>query len=187
MKKVLLIILCLFNFVMAGAQFYKALVPSPAFNDSLTKVVIDFRNNFKKIQGKELIPQAGMEVFQSKIGLPGALHCTIYRFHSKIDTTASWQAIMYDGEDYEEAKKIYINTFRLVNKSRIRWIDRSIAAFSGEMEKPDGNITFSNSMLQLNVSDPRYKNFFAEIEMTSGYNGWEVHLNLHAKKDDTDE
>ena len=94
---------------------------------------------------------------------------------------------MYDGEDYEEAKKIYINTFRLVNKSRIRWIDRSIAAFNGEMEKPDGNITFSTSMLQLNVSDPRYKNFFAEIEMTSGYNGWEVHLNLHSKKDDTDE
>ena len=133
------------------------------------------------------MPQAGMEVYQSQVSLPGAAHCAIYRFHSKIDTTASWQAIMYDGDNYDEAVKAYKNTYRMVNKSRIKWIDKSIASFVGEMEKPAENIAFATTQLQLNVSDPRYKNFFAEIEMTSGYNGWEVHLNLHAKKDDTEQ
>ena len=173
--------------LFAHAQFYKSILPSPQFNDSLTKIVIDFRNNFKKIPGKELTPQIGIEVYQSQIGLPGAVHCVIYRYHSKLDTTASWQAIMYDGDDYEEAIKVYKSTCRLVNKSRIKWIDRSIASFIGNMEKPDGNISFANTMLQLNVSDPRYKNFYAEIEMESGSNGWEVHLNLHNKKDDMEE
>ena len=169
------------------AQFYKSVLPTPAFNDSLTKVVIDFRNNYKQIQGKELTPQTGMEVYQSTISLPGAAHCTIYRFHSRLDTTASWQAIMYDGNDYEEAIKVYKNTCRLVNKSRIKWIDRSIVSFIGDTEKPDENVPFANTILQLDVSDPRYKNFYAEIEMASGDNGWEVHLNLHAKKDDKNE
>ncbi len=187
MKKLILTFACTFIFFFTQAQFYKSLLPSPEFNDSLTKVVIDFRNNFKKIQGKELTQQVGMEVYQSKISLPGAAHCAIYRYHSKIDTTASWQAIMYNGNDYEEAVKVYKNTCRLVNKSRIKWIDRSTASFTGNMEKPDANVPFANTMLQLNVSDPRYKNFYAEIEMASGGNGWEVHLNLHAKKDDTEE
>jgi hypothetical protein len=187
MKKTFLLMVCICAILFTHAQFYKSFLPSPAFNDSLTKVVFDFRNNFKQIQGKELVPQPGMEVYQSQISLPGASHCAIYRFHSQTDTTASWQAVMYEGDDYEEAVKIYKNTYRLVNKSRIKWIDRSIASFIGEMETPDENVRFANSLLQLNVSDPRYKNFYAEIEITSGYSGWEVHLNLHAKKDDKDE
>ncbi len=187
MKKCTLTILCSGILFFTQAQFYKSVLPSPQFNDSLTKVVIDFRNNFKKIQGKELTPQVGMEVYQSKVSLPGASHCTIYRFHSKLDTTASWQAIMYDGNDYDEAVKAYKNTCRLVNKSRIKWIDRSIASFTGNMEKNDDNVSFANTLLQLDVSDPRYKNFYAEIEIASGSSGWEVHLNLHAKKNDMEE
>ncbi len=187
MKNTTLTIVCSCILLFAHAQFYKSVLPSPQFNDSLTKVVIDFRNNFKKIQGKELTPQIGMEVYKSQVSLPGAAHCAIHRYHSKLDTTASWQAIMYDGDDYEEAIKVYKNTCRLVNKSRIKWIDRSIASFIGNMEKLDGNVPFANTMLQLNVSDPRYKNFYAEIEMASGSNGWEVHLNLHDKKDDMEE
>ena len=184
MKKFTLSVLCAATFLISHAQFYKSFQPSPAFSDSLTRIVFDFRNDYKLIQGKELVPQQSMEVFQSKVGLPGAAHCAIYRFHSKLDTTASWQAIMYDGGNYEEAVKVYKNTYRLVQKSRIKWIDKSIASFIGEMEKPDENVSFATSLLQLNVTDPRYRNFYANIELTSSYNGWEVHLNLNAKKDD---
>jgi hypothetical protein len=187
MRKTILTIVCSCIILFAQAQFYKSVLPSPDFNDSLTRAVIDFRNDFRKIQGNELTPQVGMEVYQSKISLPGATHCAIYRYHSKLDTTACWQAIMYHGNNYEEAVKVYKNTCRLVNKSRIKWIDRSIASFIGSMEKPDENVPFANTMLQLNVSDPRYKNFYAEIEMASGSDGWEVHLNLQAKKDDATE
>ncbi len=187
MKKITLTVVCLCVLFITQAQFYKSILPSFEFNDSLTKVVIDFRNNYKKIQGQELTPQIGIEVYQSTISLPGSAHCAIYRYHSNMDTTASWQAIMYDGNNYEEAVKVYKNTYRLVNKSRIKWIDRSIASFIGSMEKADDNVPFANTSLQLNVSDPRYKNFYAEIEMTRGGNGWEVHLNLHDKKEDVAE
>ena len=101
-----------------------------------------------------------------------------------MDTTASWQAIMYDGDSYDQAVKVYKNTYRLVQKSRIKWVDRSIVSFVGEMEKPDENVSFATSLLQLNVTDPRYRNFYANIELTSSYSGWEVHLNLHSRKDD---
>lgn len=187
MKKLLLLLICCLKLVFADAQFYKALLPSPAFNDSLTSVVMDFRNDFKYLQGYELMPQYGMEVYQSKIGLPGAAHCAIYRFHSQLDTSASWQAIMYEGDNFGDAIKIYKNTYRLVNKSRIKWFDNSIVSFIGTFENPLENISFASSQLQLNVTDPRYKNFYAEIVLSNGDIGWEVRLNLHNKKKDLEE
>lgn len=187
MKKLLLLFVCCLTFIFTNAQFYTSFLPSPGFNDSLTRVVMDFKQDYKNLQGIELMPQPGMEVYQSKIGLPGALHCAIYRFHSQIDTSASWQAIMYDGDSYEAAFKMYKNTYRLVNKSRIKWFDRSIASFIGSLEKPLENTSFASSQLQLNVTDPRYKNFYAEIEISKGDNGWVVCLSLHNKKDDREE
>lgn len=57
--------------------------------------------------------------YQSVITLPGSLKCMIYRYHSIEDTLASWHALMYKGENFEEAAKIYKNTFRSVKKSSL--------------------------------------------------------------------
>ena len=172
--------------VYGHAQAHKPFQPSVIFNDSLTRVVIDFRNNIYQVQGKELAPQEGREVYKSIISLPGATHCVIYRFHSIIDTTASWQAILYEGESYEEALTIYKNTYHQLTKSKIKWNDNRLAAFKGEMEEPDENMRFTNTLLQLNVPDFLYRSFYAAIEITNSYSGWEVHLNLQDKKDDKD-
>jgi len=184
MKKPLLSIFFLSVVFYCQGQIPKPFHPSAVFNDSLTRIVIDFSTNFYRVQGEELAPQEGMEVYQSTISLPGATHCVIYRFHSQLDTTASWQAIMYQGENYEDALKIYKNIYQQLTKSKMKWYDNRLAAFKGEMEEPDENLRFTNTWLQLNVPDFLYKDFYAEIEIINSYNGWEVHLNLHAKKDD---
>jgi hypothetical protein len=186
MKKAFFSIFFLCNSLISHAQLYKPFHASPAFTDSLTRIVADFSNNFYNIQGKELIPQEGIEVYQSKISLPGALHCVIYRFHSQLDTSASWQAIMYEGNNYDEAMKIYKNSYLQLTKSKMKWNDGKAASFVGGLEIPDENVRFSNTLLQLNITDFFYRNFYAEIEITSDYNGWEVHVNLHAKKEDKD-
>ena len=127
------------------------------------------------------------DVYQSKAGMPGAAHCVIQRYHSEEDTTASWQAVLYEGEIYEEALKIYRNTIKQLKKAKLKLGDNSPASFSGEIELPDENLTFTVTPLRLNVTDPDYRYFFAEVEITNNYDGWEVHLNLHNKKSDNDE
>lgn len=187
MKKtvtLLLLFLCIIHF--AQAQFYKSILPSEAFSDSLSVIVQDFKNNFSGIEGRQLPSQGEMDVFRSKVGIPGALHCSIFRFHSLQDTTASWQAILYEGDSYEEAVKIYKNSFRQLKKSKMKWVDKSIITFMGDLEVPDENVRFTVTPLRLNIIDVPYRRFFGEIELTSTYDGWEVHLNLHNKKSDTE-
>jgi hypothetical protein len=113
-KKFLTATLILAFLASSKAQFYKSLLSKSDFSDSLTKIVVDFKTNFNLIQGQEMTPQLEMNVYQSKTTLPNALHCSIIRSHSRLDTSASWQAILYDGEDYNEAFKIYKDIFNIL-------------------------------------------------------------------------
>ena len=184
-KLQLLIILCILMPGLSNAQFYKSLLPSPAFGDSLSTIVVDYLRNFRSIEGAPLPSMGDAEVFISNAKLPGSSEFVIYRFKSIEDTTASWQAIMYKGESYKEAAKVYKNTFRLVNKTRINSSLIS-SGFSGTLEEPTEDLRFTSSSLRLGTRDQAFKNFVAEVEMVNSYDGWEVHLNLHHKKPDTE-
>lgn len=168
-----------------SAQFYKSVIPSPEFTSSLEKVVLDFRFNFMNIKGDSLLQDGGTETFESTIKLPGSGSCTITYYSSRVDTTASWQATMYSGPDFDLAVTAYRNLFRLVRKSHLNWIDRTLMRFTGSMENPKPEVGFANSTLRLDVEDVRYKKFAAEVELVSGsYGNFEVHLNLQNKKQD---
>lgn len=140
--------------------------------------------NFNTIKGDTIGTQEDVETYSSQVKLPGASDCVIFEFHSVKDTTASWQAVMYRGEDFREAERTYANVFRLVKKSQLRWIDKSAVGFEGMFEPAKADVRFALSTLDLDLADPRYKNFKAEIELMPTYSGWEVHLNLHSKKPD---
>ncbi|HEX8459792.1 MAG TPA: hypothetical protein VF623_00115 [Segetibacter sp.] len=181
--KLSIVLLFILTSAISNAQFYKAVLPSPEFTTALEKVVLDFRFNFENIKGSSLADEGDVRTFESSVNLPGAKQCLIRYFNSLQDTTASWQAIMYDGEDYKEAKKVYENAFRLVKKSQIKWIDKSLKGFTGELEAPKEAVRFTLSTLNFDLDDEKYKWILAEVEMVSTYSGWVVHLNLHAKSE----
>ena len=178
----------LFQCTPAPAQFYKSIIPSPEFTKTLEKIVLDFRFNYNNIKGNSLMQEGGTETFESSIKLPGSQDCSITYYSSKVDTSASWQAILYKGSNYQEAVRIYQNIFRLVKKSHLNWIDRSLMRFTGSLEPAKEEIGFATSILQLDVEDVRYKKFAAEIELVSNsYDSFEVHLNLQNRKNDNEQ
>lgn len=184
-SKTFILLLTLITANICKAQFYRSLLPSPGFTDSLNKLVDDFSTNYYNIQGDVVSEQEDVDVYKSKKSLPGALQSSIMRFHSDTDTSASLQLLMYKGDDYKEAEKIYKNTFRLVNKAKLN-IKSGTASFSGVLEEPDESLRFASSSLKINLTDKLYKNFIAEVEIVNDFAGWEVHLNLQSKKDDRD-
>lgn len=167
------------------SQVIKSIFPPSQFSESINVVVCDFKNNFYHIQGEPMIPQEEMDVYKSNISLPGSINTVIYRFHSKIDTTASWQTIIFQGENYANALKAYKNTSRLLNKCRISLPGNGPVGFTGKLNEPEPNVTFAGSSFKLNTDDVAYAKFFADIEIVNtGFDSWEVRLNLHNKKED---
>jgi hypothetical protein len=176
----------MFLVLICHAQFGKPVKQEGAFSTSLSAIVIDFKNNFLNIQSNELAGASATNTFTSAICLPDALHCTIERYNSEEDKSASWQALLFAGENYQDALRMYKNTFKQVRTASISGIDEKPVGFTGAMEKPDENIRFTVSTLRLGSIDKRYKDFVASIELNNNMQGWEVTLNLYRKKADTE-
>ncbi|MEP7164444.1 MAG: hypothetical protein ABI741_07115 [Ferruginibacter sp.] len=184
-KTLLLPLLLLACFTTAKAQFPKQLSASPLFAENLAKITRAFRNNYYQVQGGQLPSQDDMDVYSSTVVLPGAQHCVIYRFHSKNDTTASWQGIMYSGDNYKEALKIYKHNCRQVNRCKVNLDGNTAAVFTGKIDEPETDLRFVSSVFSLNTKDDAYGQFYAEVELVNiNYDQWEVRLNLQNKKDD---
>ncbi|RYY51137.1 MAG: hypothetical protein EOO06_01605 [Chitinophagaceae bacterium] len=125
----------------------------------------------------------GREIYRSTVAIPGATEAVIYRFHSKEDTTASFQAILFEGESFKEAAKVYKQTFRQIKGTKFN-AGFEKTSFNGSMEEPTENLRFSSSQLRPDLSTGAYKHFIAEVEMINSIDGWKVQLNLHSRKDD---
>lgn len=181
MKKSPLILFCLICPFISPAQLLKSKT-TVAFSDSLNKVVQAYRNNFRSIQGTELVGQDESKVYRSKIGLPGALHQIIIRSNSTKDTLASWQAVLFEGESYEAAVKSYKNACNQISKTNINGIETKAVPFKGKIELPEESVRFTVSSFRLATTDQRFKKLLAEVELTNTYDGWEVHLNLQYRE-----
>ena len=184
MQKFLLFALATMMLNVTQAQFYKKVLPGGNnISAAVASITENFQNNYRNIQGDELPPDEGREIFRSKVMIPGGSEAVIYRFHSKEDTTASFQATLYEGESFKEAAKIYKQTFRQVKGTKFNAGIEKIS-FTGTMDEPTENLRFTSSQLRPDVDAGAYKNFIAEVEIINSVEGWKVQLNLHSRKDD---
>jgi len=167
-----------------NAQLLNKVLPGGnAFSQSLSTVVEHFQNNYNQIQGELLPSDPDRTIFQSTVLLPGASHCVIYRFHSKEDSSASYQATLYQGEDFNAAAKAYKQVFKQTSQTKFK-IGVTNYSLEGTLLEPSEDLRFTSSILRSTNHSDLYKNFMAEVEMINGIEGWTVHLNLHSRKAD---
>lgn len=167
------------------SQLLSKVIPPSAFSQSVSAIVENYSNNYHQIQGESLPADEDRDIFLSTVSLPGTSKCVIYRFHSEQDTTASWQALLYSGEDYKEAVKAYKNSFRQLKQTKFN-VGITKVSFEGELEAPSEALRFTSSVLRPSVTSGVYKNFIAEIELLNSIDGWTVQLSLHSRKADTE-
>ncbi len=167
------------------AQLLSKVLPPSPFSQTVSTVVENFPNNYHQIQGDALPADEDRDIFLSTISMPGTSKCVIYRFHSEQDTSASWQAVLYTGEDYKEALKIYKSSFRQIKQTKFT-VGITKVSFEGEFEAPNEALRFNSSVLRPSMQEGVYKNFIAEVELLNSIEGWTVQLSLHSRKEDTE-
>jgi len=114
--------------------------------------------------------------------VPNALGCKIMRYRSAQDKTANWQAGLYEGDNFDEALKLYKKVFSQVKKAAVKGVATSAAGFDGKLEAVDENVGFAVSTLRLKTTNKTYKDMVAEVEIASNNINWEVRLNVYTKK-----
>lgn len=186
MRKLLSLTMALLLIInISYAQLLNKILPASPFSTSISTVLENYQNNYQQIQGGALPADEDRDIFLSTVTLPGSSLCVIYRFHSKQDTTASWQATLYDGEDFNQATKVYKHVFKQMRQTNFK-VGMNQFSFDGSMEDPSESLRFTSSILRPIQHTGNYKNFIAEIEMLNSIEGWTVRLNLHSRKEDTE-
>lgn len=165
-----------------------SLSPSNAeFAKAVEKIVQDYPERFSNLQKDLISKETNFDVYSSSVKIPGSTDCIIHRYNATFNSSANWQATMYEGEDADQAKKIYRNTCKTLQRIKVSLTGYSGVGFSGTMTEVNNDISFAESIYQLKLKDVLYEDFYAEVEMVnSGPFSWVVHLNFFKKKKDED-
>lgn len=178
----------LFSFALmaTGTLFsqVKLFEKRPGFSKAMETILLDFPSNYKHITGELLVTEGQFEQYASSVELPGAEYCVIGQYHSVRDTTASWQALMFRGETFEEAAKEYKSLFRSLKATQIRMIDGGVLYLNGEMEAPSEDLDFTVSTLTFGTIDHRYRDFKIELEMLYKMSEWIININIITRQKD---
>ncbi|MBS1660679.1 MAG: hypothetical protein JST68_06470 [Bacteroidetes bacterium] len=150
----------------------------------INAVLKDIPFNMRNITGELVLAQGEFENYASVVELPGSQSCIVTRYHSADDTTCSWQAKMFTGDDFGQASKVYHELFRKLQGCHMVLVDGSIVYLTGDWEPAKEEAPFTTSTLRLQTGDWRYRDVKVELELVYQLADWAIHINIVTKKRD---
>ena len=186
MKSVTNLLLAVMAMLSASAQTDLFTKTNPGFSKAIETVLGDFPYNYKHITGELVQKDGDHERFASTVMLPGAETCLVGFYHSELDTTASWQAVMFRHEEFEKAARAYKRLYHQLNRCKLRMVDGSVYYLSAQYEAAIEANDFVVSELKIQTGDERFRNFKVELEMLYELDQWLVHINIVTRKKDSE-
>lgn len=159
---------------------------TPGFVKAIETILSDFPYNYKHITGELVEATGDWQQFASTVTIPGAENCLIGQYHSELDTTASWQALMFRGETFSQAAATYKRLYRQLKQCHLRMVDGSVFYLDGDYEEAAEEMDFVTSALQIHTADERFREFKIELEMLYKMDEWVVNINMVSKKKDSE-
>ena len=147
-------------------------------------VLQDFPNNLRHISGEPVLAEGEFENYASVLMLADAQECIVTRWHSKKDTTASWQARIFTSDDYSAAERRYRRLYQQLKTCQMTLGDSSVIVLEGDWQPPSEGAAFTTSTLRLKTNDWRYQDVRIDLELVYQLANWAVQINVVSKRPD---
>lgn len=145
----------------------------------IEQVARDFYQNFKNVKGDTLNQSEETIEFASRIAPPDAISTSITKYLQPYSYT--WEATMFQTENYEEAVEKYKSYYRQLNGAKLTFYDKTSYSLSGRYDAPDEGRAFASSILQLNPSNNDLQLFKVEIGLSYAMPDWTVKVMIYEK------
>lgn len=177
---------CITLVLIAVASFtaVRAQTSVSPYAGAIDSILRDFPNHLRHITGELVLAQGEFDNYSSMVRLPGAADCVITRWHSTADSSASWQASMYRGDDFTAAERCYRQLFRQLENCYLRMEDSSLAYLKGSLEPAKEEASFTTSTLRLGIDDWRYREVQVDVELVYLLTDWAVRIDIVSKRPD---
>lgn len=157
----------------------------PAINADIEKVARDYHAHFANIKGEKISETENIIEYSSKINPQGALESTIMQIKS-LENSFSWQALMLDTEDYNQAVAKYKQLYRQLNGTKLSLNDGQSYKLKGAYDAPDPARGFASTLLGLDAARNEMNPFKIEIALNYAMPEWSVKIYVYEKEDDED-
>ena len=166
----------------SGKQVDRKIVPSIKMD--IQKVSRDLYNDFNDIKGDTLRYSSSVITFDSRIIPAGAKDCFILKH--PYPNSYSWQATMFQSDNFDEAVAKYKSYYRQLFGSLITFGDNTSYKLKGEYDTPDEGRTFASTLLTLDEPSANVKSFKIEIGLNYSFPEWTVIILVYEKIADED-
>ena len=157
----------------------------PGINIEIEKVARDYYDHFDNIKGEKISETENIIEYSSKINPPGSVESTIMQIKS-LNNCYSWQSLMLDTEDYNQAVVKNKQLYKQLNGARLSLNDGKTYKLKGNFDNPDQARGFASSLLSLDASESEMHQFKIEIALNYAMPEWSVKIYLYEKEDDED-
>jgi hypothetical protein len=177
--------IALFVAVAASFPLHAQNTPAPpSFPQVIDLVLRDFPNNLSHITGDLVLAQGEVESYTSTVALPESENCTINHYHSRQDSSVSWQARMLLTDDFGKADHAYRELYRKLQQCYIQLMDGTIVYLKGSWSPAKEDAPFTTSTLRLTIDDQRYRGVRVELGLEYLVAQWDVTINIYSRNTD---
>jgi hypothetical protein len=181
--------LCLLIFTLATlhikAQNKLPVVKFSSVTPDIVRAAGDYYDHFFYIKGEKISETESTIEYKSKILPQGAVECTIMQIKSLLNVY-SWQAIMMNTDNYDNAVAKYKQIYRQLNGANFAMNDGKTCKIRGSFDAPDINRAFASSILEPDVKETYLQRLKIEIALSYNMPDWAVKIMIYEKESDED-
>jgi hypothetical protein len=157
---------------------------TPSFPQVIDLVLRDFPDNLRHITGELVLAEGEVESYTSIVALPESENCIVNHYHSRQDTSVSWQAKMLVTDDFGKADHVYRELYRKLQQCYIQLMDGTIVYLKGSWSPAKEDAPFTTSTLRLTIDDQRYRGVRVELGLVYALAQWDVSINIFSRSTD---
>jgi len=173
-------VLFIFPAFAASAQTRISFKKTPnTLKPIVEKVARDYYQNFNNIKGDTLTETESTIEFTSKVAPADAIATSITKYVDPYSYT--WQATMFQSEDYEAAVEKYKEYYKQLNNCTLTFYDKTSYKLTGPYDTPDEGRAFASSILQLAAVNQDLDLFKVEISLNYSLPEWTVKVLIYEK------
>jgi len=185
MKKLITIIFI----ISASRSFAQNKIPllkvSNSIKPDIEKVASDYYDHFYNIKGEQTDETQNTIEYKSKVIPKGALESSITQIKG-LYNVYSWQAVMLNTDDFEQAVEKYKQIYRELNGANFMMHDRKAWKFKGPYDAPDNARSFASSILEPDLNDKVLQRLKIEVALNYNISEWSVKVLVYEKENDAD-
>ena len=185
MKKILCAFFILAALGISAQNKNSKIKTLPALTSDIEKVARDYFAHFDNIKGEKISESENIIEYASKISPAGAIESTIMQIKS-LRNSYSWQALMLDTENFDDAVASYKKIYRQLNGTKISLEKGENYKLTGEYDAPSESRAFASSMLELDANNKAIQPFKIEIALNYSMPEWSVKIYVYEKENDED-